>query len=127
MLPRVAASELAAHLARVRAQHQRDRAVGAGWVELPTLSPANSRLPALKGPGSGVFPATRGHADRETGQRRHRHLHETVVQHAVRRAVLASAIAKRARATPFATRSQPIFSRTEATSGRCRSHSGTRT
>ena len=41
-------------------------------------------------------PATRTYVERETGQRRRHHLHETVVQHAVRRAVLAAGIAKRA-------------------------------
>jgi len=95
MLPAVAASELAAHLVRVRAQHQRDLAVGAGWVELPDA--LASKLPSAgrEWPGQWVFPATRGYADRETGQRRRHHLHETVVQQAVRRAVLASGITKR--------------------------------
>jgi hypothetical protein len=80
MLPAVAASELAAHLVRVRAQHQRDLAVGAGWVELPDA--LASKLPSAgrEWPWQWVFPATRGYADRETGQRRRHHLHETVVQ-----------------------------------------------
>jgi len=48
-----------------------------------------------------VFPATRGYVERATGQRRRHHLHETVVQQAVRRAVLASGIAKRATCHTF--------------------------
>jgi site-specific recombinase XerD len=42
-----------------------------------------------------VFPATRLYTDAETGQRRWHHLHQTVVQQAVRRAVLGSGIPKR--------------------------------
>jgi integrase len=47
-----------------------------------------------------IFPATRTYAERDTGEKRRHHLHETVVQHAVRRAVLASGIPKRA-TSPF--------------------------
>ncbi|TMA32524.1 MAG: integron integrase [Deltaproteobacteria bacterium] len=96
MLPQAIKTGLAAHLARAREQHRRDLALDAGWVELPgTL--------ARKLPSAGrewawqwVFPATRIHVLRETGQRRRHHLHETVVQQAMRRAVLAAGIAKRA-------------------------------
>ena len=44
---------------------------------------------------------TRSYLHRDTGQRRRHHLHETVVQHAVRRAVLASSIPKRATCHTF--------------------------
>jgi len=101
MLPAIVMGELATHLGQARAQHQRDLADGAGWVELPDAL-------ARKLPGAGrdwawqwVFPATRAYVDRETGQRRRHHLHETVVQQAVRRAVLASGIAKRATCHTF--------------------------
>jgi integron integrase len=59
MLPATVKSELVRHLAAVREQHQRDLAVGAGWVELPTAL-------ARKYPHAGrqwvwqwIFPATR--------------------------------------------------------------------
>jgi len=101
MLPAIVMGELATHLGQARAQHQRDLADGAGWVELPDAL-------ARKLPGAGrdwawqwVFPATRAYVYRETGQRRRHHLHETVVQQAVRRAVLASGIAKRATCHTF--------------------------
>ena len=42
-----------------------------------------------------VFPATRSYVDRETGQRRRHHLHETVLQRAVREAALAAGMRKR--------------------------------
>lgn len=35
MLPLAVKSDLAAHLERMREQHQRDFRLGAGWVELP--------------------------------------------------------------------------------------------
>jgi len=101
MLPAVVADELASHLARVRELHRRDVERGGGWVELPDAL-------ARKLPSAGrewlwqwVFPATRGYVERETGQRRRHHLHETVLQQAVRRAVLASRIAKRATCHTF--------------------------
>ncbi len=43
-----------------------------------------------------VFPATRLYVHEESGQRRRHHLHETVLQQAVRRAVLAAGMPKRA-------------------------------
>jgi len=83
-----------AHLERVAHQHQRDLAMGAGWVELPHAL-------ARKYPNAGrewawqwVFPATRHYTDALTGQRRRHHLHESVVQRAVKRAVLRSGVAK---------------------------------
>ena len=119
MLPAVAASELAAHLVRVRAQHQQDLAVGAGSVELPDALACKLPSAVREWPWQWVFPATRAYVDRETGQRRRHHLHETVVQQAVRRAVLASGITKRATCHTFQHSFATIYSRTAATSGRC--------
>ena len=101
MLPRAVKADLATHLERVHPQHAADIAGGAGWVELPGAL-------ARKLPSAGrawawqwVFPATRHYHDRETGQTRRHHLHETVVQQAVRRAVLAAGISKRATCHTF--------------------------
>jgi integron integrase len=101
MLPASIKSELAAHLERVRAQHDRDLVNGAGWVELPGA--LGKKLPSAgrEWPWQWVFPATRIYVDRVTGERRRHHLHETVVQHAVRRAVLAAGIPKRATCHTF--------------------------
>jgi len=96
MLPVSLKAELAAHLARVRAQHERDLTAGAGWVELPGALAKKLPNAAREWPWQWVFPATRTYVERESGQRRRHHLHETVVQHAVRHAVLASGIPKRA-------------------------------
>jgi integron integrase len=101
MLPSIVADQLASHLEHVRAQHRRDVAQGAGWVELPDALARKLPSAGREWPWQWVFPATRGYVERETGQRRRHHLHETVVQQAVRRAVLASGIAKRATCHTF--------------------------
>lgn len=96
MLPAALKSELVRHLERVWRQHLADFQRGAGWVELPEAL-------ARKYPNAGrewvwqwVFPATRIYVDRLTGQRRRHHLHESVLQRAVKEAVRAAGIAKRA-------------------------------
>jgi integrase len=77
-------------------QHARDLERGAGWVELPHAlarkSPAAGRSTAWQW----VFPVTRTDRHRETDQVRRHHLHETVIQRAVREAVLRAGIRKKA-------------------------------
>jgi len=101
MLPVSIKSELAAHLEHVRAQHNRDLAIDAGWVELPDA--LGKKLPSAgrEWPWQWVFPATRHYIERETGQKRRHHLHGTVLQRSVRHAVLASGLAKRATCHTF--------------------------
>jgi integron integrase len=96
VLPAAIRPELAAHLERVRQQHASDLAAGAGWVELPAALERKLLSAGRDWAWQWVFPATRIHLHRESGQRRRHHLHETVVQQAVRRALLGSGIAKRA-------------------------------
>ena len=95
VLPRACHGPLRRQLDRVRAQHERDVRQGEGWVELPSAF-------ARKAPAAGrqwiwqwVFPGTRSYRDRITGQRRRHHLHETVLQHAVREAARRVGLAKR--------------------------------
>jgi len=95
MLPRSVTEELVGHLARVRRQHASDLAAGAGWVELPDALGRKFTSAGKDWPWQWVFPATRLYCDRETGQRRRHHLHETVLQKAVRTAVLIAGIPKR--------------------------------
>ncbi len=96
MLPGACREELKAHIDRVRRQHEQDVAAGAGHVELP--GGLASKLPSASRDWAWqwVFPATRMYLHPETGQRRRHHLHETVLQNAMRRAVLVSRIPKRA-------------------------------
>lgn len=96
MLPQIAKTRLARHLEAVRAQHQDDLAVGAGWVELPTALLRKYPHAGREWAWQWVFPATRVYRDRLTGQCRRHHLHETVLQRAVKTAVRRAGIAKRA-------------------------------
>jgi integron integrase len=101
MLPAALALDLAKHLDTVRDLHEADLRAGAGWVELPWAL-------ARKYPNAGrewgwqwVFPATRIYRHPETGQRRRHHLHESVLQRAVKAAVRSNGIAKRATCHTF--------------------------
>ena len=101
VLPATIKSDLANHLERVRRAHERDMREAAGWVELPSAL-------AQKYPNAGrewgwqwVFPATRMYFDRVTGQRRRHHLHESVVQRAVKDAVRRAGLTKRASCHSF--------------------------
>jgi integron integrase len=101
MLPGAVKADLARHLEFVKAQHETDLQRGAGWVELPWAL-------ARKYPNAGrewawqwVFPATRIYVDRVTGQRRRHHLHESVLQRAVKQAVRQARIVKRATCHTF--------------------------
>jgi len=96
MLPAVAKADLAPHLEMVRVQHHDDLAVGAGWVELPTALLRKYPNAGREWAWQWIFPATRIYRDRVTGQRRRHHLHETVLQRAVKDAVRRAGLAKRA-------------------------------
>src|SRR5690606_39018468 len=95
MLPATAKPALVASLQRVRAQHAADLARGAGWVELPNALVRKLPSAGREWPWQWVFPATRTYVEPTSGQRRRHHLHETVVQQAVRRAARAAELSKR--------------------------------
>jgi integrase len=96
VLPAALREPLRAHLAAVRRQHERDVARGAGSVALPGALAIKYPRAAREWAWQWVFPATREHVDRATGERRRHHLHESVEQRAVKAAVLRSGIGKRA-------------------------------
>jgi integrase len=90
-----------AQLDAVRRQHREDLQRGAGWVALPDAL-------ARKYPNAGrelgwqwVFSATRHYGDRVSGQRRRHHLHESVIQRAVKKALRQAEIAKPASCHTF--------------------------
>jgi len=101
MLPSAVRPDLNAHLEQVRRQHAADVAGSAGWVELPDALDRKLHAAGRAWASQWVFPANRHYLHRESGQRRRHHLHETVIQNAVRRAVLASGIPKRATCHTF--------------------------
>jgi len=93
-LPAVAVPALAAHLQVIRRLHERDLRRGAGWVELPWALARKYPNAAREWTWQWVFPATRFYVDGETGQRRRHHLHESVLQRAVKEAVRSAGIPK---------------------------------
>jgi integron integrase len=95
MLPAAVKTALALHLAGAREQHQADLRHGAGWVELPGALLRKYPNAGREWGWQWVFPATRIYVERVTGQRRRHHLHESVLQRAVRDAARAARIAKR--------------------------------
>jgi integron integrase len=96
MLPQRLMDPLHGHLERMRAQHAADVTAGAGWVELPDALGRKFPNAGREWPWQWVFPATRTYTDAATGQVRRHHLHETVLQRAVREAVLAAGLSRRA-------------------------------
>ena len=101
LLPGAVREQLVGHVERVKRLHAADVRRGAGWVELPQAL-------AVKYPRAGrelawqwVFPATRTYVDGVTGQRRRHHLHESVLQRAVKQAVRDAGITKPASCHTF--------------------------
>jgi integron integrase len=94
MLPAAARTLLARHIDQVRAQHEADLRRGAGWVEVPGALLRKYPHAGHEWAWQWVFPATRFYVDRLTGQRRRHHLHESVLQRAVKDAVRAAGIPK---------------------------------
>ncbi len=87
---------LEAHLQLVREQHARDVRAGAGYVALPGALRRKLGDRAARSWGrQWIFPATRLHRDRDSGERRRHHLHETVLQRAVSEAARVARIPKR--------------------------------
>jgi integron integrase len=96
VLPARIADAVVEHLVKVRALHERDVSEGAGWVALPDALSRKYANAGREWRWQWAFPATRTYVDRETGQRRRHHLHESVVQRAVRQAAREAGIAKTA-------------------------------
>jgi integron integrase len=94
LLPATTKPDLARHIEAVRQQHQKDLSRGAGWVALPGGLERKYPNAGREWAWQWVFPATSCYVDRETGKRRRHHLHESVVQRAVKEAVRRAGIAK---------------------------------
>lgn len=101
MLPVAVENALQAHLEQVRRQHAGDLAKGLGRAPLPDALarkyPGADRLWAWQW----IFPASSHYVDRHTGVRHRHHLHESVVQRAVKEAVRRAGVAKPASCHTF--------------------------
>jgi integron integrase len=96
MLADAVRNPLRGHLEAVRRRYDEDVARGAGYIELPGALSTKYPAAAREWAWQWVFPAARQHVDRASGQRRRHHLHETVIQRAMKEAVRRSGIAKQA-------------------------------
>jgi len=94
MLPTALKQRLIGHLERVKAQHEADLAAGRGSVALPGALREKYPGAPREWAWQWVFPATRFYVDRATGERRRHHLHESVIQRAVKEAAKAAGIAR---------------------------------
>jgi integron integrase len=101
MLPAALCRELSAHVYRVKKQHQRDLRRGLGSVALPEGIGRKYPRAEWEWGWQWVFPATRFYRDERSGRWRRHHLHESVLQRAVKEAVRASGIAKPASCHTF--------------------------
>jgi integrase len=88
--------ELRAHLEHVQQRHEHDLVSGGGRAPLPHALDRKSPAAGREWRWQYVFPATRRSQDPVSGEWIRHHLHESVVQRAMREAVKASGITKRA-------------------------------
>ena len=101
MLPDVLRNPLKEHLRQVRRQHMADLEKGLGRVPMPNALARKYKNADHEWGWQWVFPASSHYLDKETGIRHRYHLHESVVQKAVRAAILKAGIAKHASVHTF--------------------------
>src|SRR5712691_437499 len=94
MLPIAMKGQLFEHVTRVKMQHESDLAAGRGSVALPGALRVKYPNAPREWAWQWVFPATRFYIDSETGERRRHHLHESVLQRAVKGAARAAGISR---------------------------------
>ena len=96
MLPLNLAEPLQRHLVRVKAQHEQDLEDGFGHVHLPFAIGRKFPSAAREWAWQYVFPSSRISIDPRSGKRQRHHMAEGILQSALKRAVDAAGIAKRA-------------------------------
>jgi integron integrase len=94
MIPEALVDALRLHMEKVRAQHQTDLLAGQGVAPLPDALAVKYPSAPREWRWQWLFPATRHYKNRETGQLHRHHLHETVVQRAIRNAAFDAHVTK---------------------------------
>ncbi len=94
MLPYALRAPLAEHVERVKRQHEKDLRRKLGSVEMPDSLERKYSRAAWEWGWQWVFPATKFYFDSASGRYRRHHLHESVVQRAMKEAVRMAGIAK---------------------------------
>ena len=101
MLPAAIKEPLFKQIEANRSQHQEDLRKGFGRVALPNALERKYPNAGREWAWQWVFPAPQHYTDRITGEKRRHHLHESVLQRAVRDAVVRAGIAKPASCHTF--------------------------
>jgi integron integrase len=101
VLPAAVKELLLRHLRAVRRQHDEDLRKGLGRVALPNALDRKYPNAGKTWAWQWIFPATSQYTDRITGEKRRHHLHESVLQRAVREAVLKARVSKPASTHTF--------------------------
>jgi integron integrase len=96
MIPDAARGMLAEQIRHVSELHASDLRAGLGYAPLPGALIRKAPSWARELAWQWVFPATRTYREPESGQYRRHHLHESVIQRAVKDAVRRAGITKRA-------------------------------
>ena len=96
MLPLNLSESLRRHLLRTKAQHEQDLEDGFGTVHLPFALSRKSPNAAREWAWQYVFPSSRIAVDPRSGKRQRHHVAEGILQSAIKKAVDASGIVKRA-------------------------------
>ena len=116
VLPGVLGERLRSHLAAVKIQHDGDISLGAGAVALPEALDRKYPNAPREWVWQWAFPATRTYTDSASREVRRHHLHESVIQRAVRQAAIATGITKHVSSVPCVIPLQPTRSRAATTS-----------
>ena len=96
MLPLNLSESLRRHLLRTKAQHEQDLEDGFGTVHLPFALSRKSPNAAREWAWQYVFPSSRIAVDPRSGKKQRHHVAEGILQSAIKKAVDASGIVKRA-------------------------------
>jgi integron integrase len=95
MLPETLETPLREHLAKVRAIHERDLADGWGRVFLPDALARKYPNAPREWRWQWVFPQEKRWKNLQTGEQGRHHVHETIIQRAVKQAVEKAGLVKR--------------------------------
>jgi integron integrase len=95
ILPQALLKAFKQQIQRVHLLHAKDQTKGAGHVELPNAFARKSPQASQQLAWQWLFPATRTYRDPITNQTRRHHLHESVIQKAIRKATQQTSIPKR--------------------------------
>lgn len=102
ILPDAVVDPLREQLAKVKSQHEQDLEKGLGRAPMPDALGRKYPSASQEWKWQWVFPASSHYVDKKTGMKHRHHLHETVIQKAVRQAAMKAGLTKHA--TPHTLR-----------------------